>query len=144
MVDWTTPLISFCAAVGGGLVAHFLSVKRDKASKRRELVVMKKMELWKAVDAQNGLAEDALGNKKPDISGWEDIVRDVQLLGTNKQIELVHEIIKGIGKKTEVSFNPLLNSLQSELRSELGIEEAKRGYFWFRVERKTIANSENT
>jgi hypothetical protein len=147
VIDYVTPitttLYALSSAVIGGLLVHYLSIKRDRASKRRELVVMKKMELWKAIDAQNGLAEDTLGNQKPEISGWENIVRDIQLLGSNNQIELVHEIIKGIHNKVEVSFNPLLNSLQSELRRELGMEAANRGYFWFRVERKVTASTEN-
>jgi hypothetical protein len=139
--QWGAPLLSFVSALLGGLVAHYLSMYRDRASKRRELGLKSKMELWKLIDGQNTGAAMAMGRDEPNISEWEGIVRDIQLLGTSEQIEQVLNIVKGMNEQKDVSFNPLLNSIQKEIRKELGMSPATTQYFWFRGQKKagTIA-----
>jgi hypothetical protein len=136
MVDvsmWQTALISLGSALVGGSFVHFLAGRRDIDSKRRDLVVKHKMELWKLIDQQNGLAAKSLGIDVPDLTPWEQIVREIQLLGTNEQILWVHEIVNGVNTGNQVSFNPLLDSLKKELRNELGLQDSSHPYFWFRV-----------
>ena len=133
VIDLATPFISFFAALVGGLVAHYLSISRDRAAKRRELMIKHKIELWKSIDQQNEDATATFENRIPDYSAWEGIVSDIQLLGSNKQIEQAYDIIVSISEKKYVSFIPLLTSLQHDLREELGLEKAKKEYFWFRT-----------
>ena len=130
-----TAIFSLFAAIIGGFVSHLLSKRRDRDAKRRELTTGYKIELWRLIDEQNGLAQNKVGNAEPNLAPWESIVRDVQLFGSNIQIELVHEIVVGISSKNAVSFNNLLNSLQNDLRTELGMEPASKKYFWFRLKK---------
>jgi hypothetical protein len=126
-------LIPFLSALVGGLVAHLLSISRDQTAKRRELTVKSKMELWKLIDEQNNAASRSIGTPNPDLKAWEEIVRDVQLLGTNEQIKLVEKIVNGVHAKEKVSLKPLLESLQKEIRRELGLNIHTPSYFWFRT-----------
>ena len=140
--DLVTPVISFFAAIAGGLVAHFLSLSREKTSKRREIMIKYKMELWRLIDKSNGLAAETVGDKSYDAANWEEIVREIQLLGTDEQIAMVKKIAAAIGTDKDVPFVPLMKSLQDELRHELGMKKAVVPYFWTRVTKSSPVKSE--
>jgi hypothetical protein len=133
-VDWATAGVSFLSAIGGGLIVHYLSLSRERIAKRREILVRGKMELWKLVDQNNGLAADSAGVSRSDPTKWEEIVREVQLLGTDDQIKMVKEITDNFGKENESSIFPrLMKSPQNELRNELGMKNSTTPYFWVRI-----------
>jgi hypothetical protein len=142
-MDWGNAALSLVAAVIGGAIAHHLTLSRDKAAKRREILVRGKTDLWKLIDKSNGVAEDAIGNNSYDLANWEEISRDIQLLGTDEQIVMVKKITDSIGKKAEdVEFPQLMKSLQNELRQELGMEKSSVPYFWIRTKKTSQQKSD--
>ena len=143
-MDWNALAIPLLSALIGGLVVHFLSLRREKASKRRETMVKYKMELWRLIDKSNGLAAEASDGESFDPSNWEEITREIQLLGTDTQIEMVKQITNGIGLDKEVPFVALMKSLQDDLREELGMSKANAPYFWTRIKKSAQPKSEIT
>jgi hypothetical protein len=135
--EWTSVAIPLVSAVVGGLLVHFLALSREKAAKRREIIVRGKMEVWKLLDRNNGLAADSVGAKVSNPKDWEEIVREIQLLGSDTQIKMIDEITSNIKSETVSPLYPLLmKSLQNDLRRDLGMKESKHPYFWFRIELK--------
>ena len=132
---WQTALVSLASALVGGSFVHFLSLKREKTSKRRDIVVKYKMDLWRLIDKSNGLAAETASSEEFDPFNWEEISREIQLLGTDKQIAMVKEIASAMGTNVEVPFVPLMKSLQDELRQELGMKQAAVPYFWIRIKK---------
>jgi hypothetical protein len=120
------------AAIIGGVVAHLLSKKRDQDSKRRELVVENKIALWKSIDQQNSEAALSHGGPLPDPAVWERIAQDIQLFGTDEQINMVREVTRRISSRQDVSLVDLQKSLLTDLRAELGLPAPSAEYFWVR------------
>jgi hypothetical protein len=138
---WQTALISLVSALLGGAFVHFLASRRDRESKRRELVTKHLIELWRKIDALNSIAATTVGAPEPDVSGWSEIVGDIQLFGSEKQIELIHKFAREFGAQKFSDTTELLDSLRYSLRKELGLSEPKQKYLWFRAHRK-MAGSE--
>jgi hypothetical protein len=131
------------SAVVGGVIVHFLTASRERAAKRREILVRGKAELWKLLDKSNGLADESVGKLNYDVLNWEEISREIQLLGTDEQIKMVQEITVGIGKDVKVPYPELMKSLQNELRQELGMKKSKVPYFWTRIRKFDVEKIES-
>jgi hypothetical protein len=138
---WQTAAVSVGSALVGGAFVHILAGRRDRDTKRRELVTKHLIELWRKIDAQNSIATAMVGDPEPDLSGWSEIVGDIQLFGSERQVELIHKVAHEINTDKFSDTTELLNGLRSSLRKELGLPEPKLKYIWFRANRKN-ANSE--
>lgn len=54
---------------------------------------------------------------------FEDALTDIQLFGTQKQIDICFKMIDDFNKDQKFSFNELLTDLRSDIRKDLGLEE---------------------
>jgi hypothetical protein len=134
---WVMPITSLVAAIIGGLIVHFSSIWREKAAKRRELLVKGKMELWNLLDKNNGVAAESIGRTELDLSSWEEITRSVQLFGTDKQMKLWQKAMS-LEIKDEVGpYSELMKSLQNDVRSEVGMKKSYVPYFWMRIKKES-------
>lgn len=61
---------------------------------------------------------------------FEEAVAEIQLYGTKKEIEILHETLT-----KNIPFDKLLEELRSRLRKELEIEETNSGVIPFRLMR---------
>ncbi len=141
---WQTAIVSIFSAFIGGFFVHFLATRRDRDSKRRELVTKHLIELWRKIDSQNTVANNAVGAPEHDPSGWAQIVGDIQLFGSEEQVELTHKFANGYANQNTSDTTELLESLKHGLRNELGLSKLKQNYFWFRVRRKSDNNGKDS
>jgi hypothetical protein len=125
--DWSTPVISFCAAIGGGFVAHFLSLFRDRSTKRRELVTKYLVEIWNDLDAA-GNPKD-----KSDSVRMERAISNIQLFGTEEMIRTARANALEFSAKGTTDNLQLLDLLRSQLRSELGLTPTSQKYIALRI-----------
>jgi hypothetical protein len=117
-MDWFTPSISFLAAIIGGFVAHYLSISRERASKRRELVTKHLIEIWN--DFEIALAAENMSELKK----YERAMSNIQLFGSKKLIELAKSFNANWIAGKSADSTDLRNNLRAELRKELGLDIA--------------------
>jgi hypothetical protein len=91
-------------AVFGWYIAHYFSSKREINAKRREMIVHYLITAWRKLE--NAAQKDEL--LKSEI---ESAIADIQLFGTNKQIELAHQASDRLAKEGGVNINNLLETL---------------------------------
>ena len=138
-------LITTFVAIGGWLAVHSLTMRRDRESKRRELIIQYLLEAYRrlkraAIDSSHDTTYDA----DQFIRDVESSISDIQLFGTRKQIELIREFTDNFNKEFINSENmemdkwamslrkqvqwglsgigEVLADLRKELRKELGLE----------------------
>jgi len=100
------PLIALASAVVGGLVAHLLSGRRDRANKRKEQRGMYLIEAYRRLEdcsQQFGAA---------DKGKLESAVADIQLFGTPCQVDLVQRFASDFAARGGASLDELLADLR--------------------------------
>lgn len=114
------PLLAAVVAVGGWYVAHWLNEARDLKNKRHDFWIKFLIGAYQRLE--DGCNRGSL--EGTDFAhGFESALRDIQLLGTNQQVELAKRMVHGIAQKVpNVSAGPLLLSLRDELRKHLGLQ----------------------
>jgi len=131
-------LITATVAIGGWVVVHGLTVRRDRANKRRELITQYLVEAYRRL-------ERATGRDDPrtmyDVNAWvcdlETSIADIQLFGTPKQVTLIQkfaiEFNSNFRSPEGVSLDELLADLRRELRKELGLEPVPNTFKFLRL-----------
>jgi hypothetical protein len=141
---WQTGLVSVFSAAIGGVIVHLSASRRDREIKRRDLVTKHLIELWQKIDLQNIIATQAVGAPEPDPKAWPDIVANIQLFGSDAQIQMMHKFVQEFHGQKISDTTDLLNDLRDSLRKELGLEKPQQPYFWFRIHKKiSISPTEN-
>jgi hypothetical protein len=113
-----TLLIPTAVAIVSWFVGSWLSVRRDRANKRRDL------RLQFLIEAYRRLAT-ATNRKETDaayFSGLDSALVDVQLFGREDQIAAAQEFAKLLAERREAQLDKLLSILRNDLRRELKLE----------------------
>lgn len=121
-------LITTVVAIVGWYFAHRMSAARDRANKKRDLRVQYLIDAYRRLEA--ACVRDDVMPYKEDI---EKSIADVQLFGTDRQINLVKQIIKGVEEASYSDPRPLLANLRDDLRNELNLEREESMILHFRV-----------
>jgi hypothetical protein len=74
--------------------------------------------------------ESASNKPNRDKSRMQDAVRTILLLGEDKDIDELEELLKNMAKGHNLDGKPLIISLRDTIRKRLGLSGRKR-YFWF-------------
>jgi hypothetical protein len=109
------PILAAVVAVCGWFIAHRLNVKKDIANKKRELRIQH------LIDAYRKLEKSSHSASTEYRKDFESAIADIQLFGSGRQIQLVHELIEQIQREGFGTYNQLLELLRKELRHELGM-----------------------
>src|SRR5271165_3628909 len=105
-----TLLIPTAVAIVSWFVGSWLSVRRDRANKRRDLRVQYLIEAYRRL---------AIGSNRtpPSSSHLNDIesaLEDVQLFGTAVQVEAAHELAGSVAERGEAMADTLLTLLRDD------------------------------
>lgn len=123
-----TLLIPTLVAVASWFLGSWLSVRRDRADKRRDLRVQYLIEAYRRLEAA--------GHRPlvpPYSSEMESAVADVQLFGTAKQVAAAQRFALEMAEYGEASLDDLLSSLRDDLRRELQLERVDGKPTYLRV-----------
>jgi hypothetical protein len=121
-------VITTAVVVVGWYVAHYLTVRRDQANKRRDLRVQYLIEAYRRLEfAGNRPLTEKIAPE------FERAVADIQLFGTPKQVELAQAFALGFAEKGTHPLDPLLNELRQELRRELNLEPVQPSIKYLRI-----------
>ena len=127
-------LITTGVAILGWLVGHYLTSKRDRQNKRREIRVQYLIEAYRNLEAgasRGPIHETEFGK------GFESAIADVQLLGSDEQARMADELAIAIATRQDgASTGPLLMSLRNALRYELDLGSLNEEPIHFRLKAK--------
>jgi len=116
-----TLLIPTAVAIVSWFVGSWLSVRRDRANKRRDLRVQYLIEAYRRLaTATNRKETDAAY-----FAGLDSALVDVQLFGSESQIAAAQEFAKQLAEHREAQLDKLLSSLRGDLRRELKLESVE-------------------
>ena len=124
-------LVSIPVAVAGWVVAHRLAVERDQILKRQNVRVEHLLSAYGRLESSFGPSESSSSPVR-DQRAFECAIADIQLLGSQEQADLAKELALNIASNRGAALKPILESLRSELRRELGLPEAQGSLFFFR------------
>jgi hypothetical protein len=116
-----TLLIPTLVAVVSWFVGSWLSVKRDRANKRRDLRVQYLIEAYRRLAT-------ATERKETNAAYFADLnsaIVDVQLFGSADQIAGVQKFVKELAEHRVAQLYELLESLRDDLRQELKLERVE-------------------
>jgi hypothetical protein len=128
---------SLASAVIGGaigaLATHLFALAREKRQKRRDLKLSHLIEAWRNISlgSQNHLD---IETRAPAL---ERGIADINLFGSRSQIELARAAAIAIVEKGEANTTEILNSVRSDIRQELGLENVKDTPFFFTLTPRT-------
>ena len=116
-----TLLIPTVVAIVSWFAGSWLSVRRDRANKRRDLRVQYLIEAYRRLaTATNRKETDAAY-----FAGLDSALVDVQLFGSACQITAAQEFAKQLAAQREAQLGNLLSSLRNDLRKELKLESVE-------------------
>ena len=119
-------LVTTAVGVVGWNAAHRLAGARDRDAKRRAMITEHLIEAYRRLEPLS----DVLGSNGRDVEG---AIADIQLLGSPEQIKLAQDFATAFAGEGTAQLDPLLLSLRSSLRSELGLSPAVGGLKYLRV-----------
>lgn len=127
-----TLLIPTVVAIVSWFVGSWLSVRRDRANKRRDLRVHYLIEAYRRL--QNAGHRPPVPPYSSDV---ESAIADIQLFGTRDQAIAAKKLATDLEEQGSASLDDLLLSLRSELRRELRLEEIAGGITHLRYPEKS-------
>ena len=136
-IDYLKIVVTIILAVIGWIIGHHFTRKRDVMSKKREIT------LDHLINAYRILTHDI--TRRPETKErnekLEAIISDIQLFGSEEQIELVKELVDTVVAGGEFRLDLLTNNLRNDLRKQIGLKPAKGNVKWLRFEENTSANT---
>ena len=112
-------VITIVLAIGGLIIAHYFTSKRDINNKRREIRLKYLIDSYITLTHEIAQRELTKENKRK----LEDLLLDIQLYGNIEQVLFSIELSKNVAKGFSFDIVPLINSLRRELRQELKLKE---------------------
>jgi hypothetical protein len=129
-----TAIVSLVSALVGGTFVHFLTKRRDRDTKRRELVTKHLIEIWGDLDAAGRPKNNS------DVLKMEKAVSNIQLFGSEKMMEMARAAAIEMSAVHTTDLTKLLTGLRDALRSELGLPATSQKYLALRI---SLPNDEN-
>lgn len=106
-------IVAAIVAVGGWFVVNKLAARRELISKRREYRTTFLIDTWIALEAASNREDNVR------LARLEEAIARVQLLGSDRQIDLAQEFSRTMAQHSGASPGELLTDLRNDLRSEL-------------------------
>lgn len=124
------PLIATTiVAIVGWFAAHQFSAARDRTNKRRELRVQYLIDAYRKLEAASNRQE----SEEIHIESLESAVADLQLFGTQAQVEKTIRFVKEFAATGKAPLGELLFELRRDLRQELHLEPAPEKIMHIRI-----------
>ena len=126
--DYIKIIVTVILAVLGWMVGHYFNSKRIRDQKRRDISTEHLINAYRILTN-----EIAHRNKtKERLEKLENILSDIQLFGSNYQVELAKKLADEVASGGKYKLDPLINSLRDDLRSELHLSKIEGNVTWLR------------
>jgi hypothetical protein len=116
-----TLLIPTLVAVASWFVGSWLSVRRDRANKRRDLRVQYLIEAYRRL----ATATERKETNAEYFAELDSALVDVQLFGSTEQIAAAQKFARQLAEHRAAQLSELLASLRDDLREELKLQRVE-------------------
>ncbi|QIR76606.1 hypothetical protein FA592_10380 [Sulfurospirillum diekertiae] len=131
-LEYLKIIITICLAVLGWLIAHSFTAKRDLKNKQREISITHLINAYRILT--NDVSHRELTDERNEK--LENILADIQLFGSQEQVELAKNLAVTVAAGGQFELDPLINSLRNNLRKELNLSKVEDNVQWLRCERR--------
>jgi hypothetical protein len=121
-------LVTTAVATAGWFFAHRLAAARDRANKRRELIVEYLIQAYRRLESCSNRAGGPY-----DFGELESAIADIQLLGSPEQVRIAQQFAEEFAARSSASVDELLSVLRQDLRAELGLKAVPKAVKYLRV-----------
>lgn len=112
-------IFSSSLIVLGWVITHYLALRKSARDKKREVTTEYLIKAWRTLESASNRSDNSHNAK------LETAIADIQLLGTQKQIELAQQFADQISRTGVGDPLELLIQLREDLRKELGLSPVK-------------------
>jgi len=127
-LEYLKIIITICLAVIGWLIAHSFTAKRDLKNKQREISITHLINTYRILT--NDVSHRELTDERNEK--LENILADIQLFGSQEQVELAKNLAISASAGGKFELDPLINSLRNDLRKELNLPKVEDNVQWLR------------
>lgn len=119
-------IIQCIITVIGWIVVYIFAIRQNTQIKKKEVTIEYLIQAWGKLEKASNRKDNRYNTE------IETAIADIQLFGTNRQIELAQQIAEEIARNEESSALDLLVLLREDLRKELKLERVPRKFLFLR------------
>ena len=119
-------IIQCIITVIGWIVVYILAIRQNTQIKKKEVTIEYLIQAWGKLEKASNRKDNRYNTE------IETAIADIQLFGTNRQIELAQQFAEEIARNKESSALDLLVLLGEDLRKELKLESVPRKFKFLR------------
>lgn len=119
-------IIQCIITVIGWIVVYIFAIRQNTQIKKKEVTIEYLIQAWGKLEKASNSKDNRYNTE------IETAIADIQLFGTNRQIELAQQFAEEIARNKESSALDLLVLLREDLRKELKLESVPRKFKFLR------------
>ena len=119
-------IIQCIITVIGWIVVYIFAIRQNTQIKKKEVTIEYLIQAWGKLEKASNRKDNRYNTE------IETAIADIQLFGTNRQIELAQQFAEEIARNKESSALDLLVLLGEDLRKELKLESVPRKFKFLR------------
>jgi len=127
-IDYLKILITIILAVIGWVVGYYFTTRKDINQKRRDLSIEHLINAYRILTNEISHRKETKENN----TQLENILSDIQLFGSEEQVQLAKDLANTVASGGEFQLDPLINSLRNDLRKMIGLKKIKGNVKWLR------------
>lgn len=120
--------ITALIAIIGWLFGHYLSNKREKSNKKRELTTAHLINAYSVLTNEISHRTQTTDRQQK----LECIITEIQLFGSVEQVMLAKKLANEVASGHEFELDVLINSLRTSLREQLELQPINGNVTWLR------------
>ena len=110
----------------GWIVVYIFAIRQNTQIKKKEVTIEYLIQAWGKLEKASNRKDNRYNTE------IETAIADIQLFGTNRQIELAQQFAEEIARNKESSALDLLVLLREDLRKELKLERVPKKFKFVR------------
>ena len=115
-------IIQCIITVIGWIVVYIFAIRQNTQIKKKEVTIEYLIQAWGKLEKASNRKDNRYNTE------IETAIADIQLFGTNRQIELAQQFAEEIARNKESSALDLLVLLREDLRKELKLERVPKKF----------------
>lgn len=119
-------IIQCIITVIGWIVVYIFAIRQNTQIKKKEVTIEYLIQAWGKLEKASNRKDNRYNTE------IETAIADIQLFGTERQIELAQQFAEEIARNKESSTLELLVLLREDLRKELKLERVPRKFKFLR------------
>lgn len=108
------------------IIGYMLTLEQNKRIKKKDVKVKYLIEAWRKLEHAANRKDNRYS------SDIENAIAEIQLFGSKHQVELAWKFAEEMSRNPNGSLTEILEALRADLRKELGLKKASKGFKFLR------------